>query len=141
MSESRVKSIIRESEEELKQDIAAIIDEKDLQIKVLDEAKTNAEAQAKHFLDKQIALPPEIPNILADGDERDEYLFVLEYLESIGLKVTPTVLRYESQHPEVQCERKRLAKQYQLKNYDRTPLLVQLIEERLKGLEEPQSNI
>ena len=137
MSE-RVKSIIKQSEQELKQDIASIIDEKDIQIKVLNEAKQNAETQAKHYLDKRTAPPPEIPNILADGDERDEYLFVLEYLESIGLKITPTVLRYESQHPEVQCERKRLAKQYQLKNYDRTPLLVQLIEERLKSLEETQ---
>ena len=132
----RVKSIIKESEQELKNDIASIVDEKELQLKVLDEAKKTAEMQAKHFLDNKFQLPPEIPNILADGDERDEYLFILEYLESIGLKITPTVLRYESQHPEVQCERKRLAKQYSLKNYDRTPLLVQLIEERLKGLED-----
>lgn len=135
MSFEKAKSIIAESERELRKEISKIIDERSVQNKVLEEAKQTAEIQAKHFLDDEVAPPPEIPGILADSDEKDEYLFVLEYLESLGLKITPTVLRYESQHPEVQCDRKKLSRNYNLKNYDRTPLLVQLIEERLRNME------
>lgn len=141
MSFEKVKSIINESEKELRANIANIIDEKSVQNKVLQEAKATAEAQARHYLDEDVPPPPEIPGILADSDERDEYLFVLEYLESLGLKITPAVLRYESQHPEVQCERKKLARNYNLKNYDRSPLLVQLIEERLRTMEATTTNV
>jgi hypothetical protein len=63
-----------------------------------------------------------------------EYCLVLEYLESIGLKFAPTVLRYESQHPNQFSEREELARKLHLRAYDKTPLLVQIIEQKRKYL-------
>jgi hypothetical protein len=60
----------------------------------------------------------------------------MEYLESIGLKFAPTVLRYEGQHPNHFANRVDLARKLHLRSYDKTPLLVQIIEEKLKALGE-----
>lgn len=133
---SFVKKVIEGTEKGVVKELEGLVYDKELRKLVLREAKETAVKQAAHSLDNSIPPLPEIPGILADSDERDEYLLILDYLESLGLKLTPTVLRYESQHPEVRLDRKMLAKQFELRHYDKTPLLVQLIQERLDMLAE-----
>lgn len=72
-----------------------------------------------------------IPEIKMKDWAIDEYLFVLDYFQSLGLEYTPAVLKYESQHPEVRLDRKALAKRYSLDKDCKTPLIVQLMAERL----------
>ena len=88
-----------------------------------------------HLMNPNSPEPKKYPGIQLEGDEKDEFLLVLDYLESIGLKFTPTVLKYESQNPDVNTNREELCQRLNLRSYDRTPLLVQLIDERLKALE------
>jgi len=103
----------------------------------LKEAQAIAQQTANHILDPKADPPQQYKGISVgasqEDPERQEYLLVLEYLESVGFKFAPSVLRYESQHPDIMSNRAELAKSLGLRSYDRTPLLVQLIEERLKS--------
>ena len=128
--------ILTKTEKEILGDISKLIDEEKLKKKVLEEAKKAANQTAAQVLGQNISPTPEIPKIDIEGDERDEYLLILEYLQSLGLNITPTVLRFESQHPEINVDRKKLAEQFDLPTYDKTPLLVQLIEQRLRLIEQ-----
>ena len=130
-----MNDVIRSSEKEVKNTIASLVDRQELREAVLREAKETALKQAAHLLDNSIPPPPEIPNIHVESDEQDEYMLILEYLQSTGLEFTPAVLRFESQHPKVEADRKALAKHFGIQSYSRKPLLVQLIEERLRQLE------
>ena len=131
-----MNDVIRGSEREMKNQISALVDRKELQEAVMKEAKETALKQAAHILDNSIPPPPEIPKINVESDEQDEYMLVLEYLQSVGLEFTPAVLRFESQHPKVSADRKAMAKQFGLKGYSNKPLLVQLVEERLRQIQE-----
>jgi len=117
-------------------DVSLVIDEKELQQKVLNEAKKAATTAAARVLGQNPNSSFDIPEIDVDCDERDEYLLILEYLMSTGLKYTPAVLRFESQHPDVTFDRAELAKEHNLPTYDQSPLLVQLIEQRLRNIEQ-----
>ena len=130
-----MNDVIRGTEGEIRNQIAALVNREELREAVLKEAKETALKQAAHILDNSVPPPPEIPNISVESDEQDEYMLILEYLQSTGLEFTPAVLRFESQHPKVEADRKALSKHFGLKNYSRKPLLVQLIEERLHQLE------
>jgi hypothetical protein len=104
---------------------------------VLSEAQELAKIAARHILDEtQPELTP-FPSIPVETNEQElQYLLILEFLQSAGFKFAPSVLRYESQHPELQIDRRELGKRLHLCTYDRTPYLVQLIEEQLKAIEE-----
>ena len=130
-----MNDVLRGTEREMKSQIADLVDRQELRDAVLREAKETALKQASHILDNSIPPPPEIPNIKTESNEQDEYLLILEYLQSTGLEFTPAVLRFESQHPKIAADRKELAKHFGLQNYSRKPLLVQLVEERLRQLE------
>jgi hypothetical protein len=114
-----------------------LVEEKGIKEKVLAEAQDLAKIAARHILDEtQPELTP-FPSIPVDTDEQElQYLLILEFLQSAGFKFAPSVLRYESQHPEITVDRRALGKRLHLCTYDRTPYLVQLIEEQLKTLEE-----
>jgi hypothetical protein len=114
--------------------VQRLIEEKKIKDQVLKEAHDYAQRHVQHLLDPDAPEPDPFPGIDPTGDDRDEFLLVLDWFESIGLRFTPNVLRYESQNPDVTVARKALAQQYKLDPNSETPLLVQLVEERLKAL-------
>lgn len=57
-----------------------------------------------------------------------KFQLVNDFLESIGCKFSPCIFRHESQNPNTLVERSQIAEYLKLRSYDKTPLLVQLIE-------------
>jgi len=104
----------------------AITDSK-LNKQVIEDSKMKAKAKISNLKE----IPKGIEGIDKEGFEKIEYLLVQEYLESLGLTLSPTALRYESQHPEIHANRRKISKELNLNAHDRAPLLVQLISERL----------
>jgi hypothetical protein len=128
---------VKGAQQEVIQQLQQLVEEKGIKEKVLEEAQELAKIAARHILDEsQPELTP-FPSIPIDDEQQElQYLLVLEFLQSAGFKFAPSVLRYESQHPELQVNRRELGKRLHLCTYDRTPYLVQLIEEQLKSIEE-----
>ena len=127
---------IENTQREVVAEVQQLVEEKGIKQQVLEEAKQLAQTQAKHIMDPELNPPVKFPGITFESEEDElEFRLVLQYLESIGLKFTPTVLRYESQNPSYDVKTKELAEKLHLRSYDSTPLLVQLIEERLKSHE------
>lgn len=133
---SFVNDFIQATQREVVEDVQRIVEERGIKEKVLAEAQEIAQLTANHLLDPQQEPPQEYKGIDINDENLNEYLLVLDYLETIGFKFAPSVLRYESQHPDKCVDRQELAQLLALRSYDKTPLLVQLIEERLKSLEE-----
>ena len=130
-----LNNFIQSTQEGVIEEVQQLVAEKGIKEQVLKEAQELAQQQAMHIMNPNSPEPPTFPGLELTGDDEDEFLLVLDYLESIGLKFTPTVLRYESQNPDISTNREELCKRLNLHSYDRTPLLVQLIDERLKALE------
>ena len=131
-----LSGFIEDTQKEVVEEVQQLVEEKGIKKQVLDEAKKLAQTQAMHIMDPELNEPVSFPGIPLETEEDEiEFRLVLEYLESIGLKFTPTVLRYESQNPSYDVNAPELAEKLHLRNYDKTPLLVQLIEERLQALE------
>jgi hypothetical protein len=116
------------------QRVAALIKKKKLKQQVAQEAQDYAQRHSARTL-KPNETPDKFPSVELQSDDRDEFLLVLEYFEAIGLKFTPNVMRYESQNPGVPTEREALCKKYNLRADDDTPLLVQLVQQRLDSLQ------
>jgi len=76
-----------------------------------------------------------IPGVEFEGWAQDEYLFVLEFMESMGMKYAPKVLKFEGQHPELKLDRVALCKRYNLDERSSVPLIVQLFGERLNAIQ------
>jgi hypothetical protein len=128
-------ALIQDSQAGVVEEVQRLVEENGIKEQVLREAQTLAQQHAMYLMNpQQFQEPPAFPGIPLDNESRDEFLLVLDYLESIGLKFTPNVLRYESQHPDIATERDGLCRRLNLRSYDRTPLLVQLIEERYNSL-------
>ena len=129
---------IEETQANVVQEVQELVEKKGIKEKVLQEAQQLAQKQAVRLMNPNAESEDLVPfeGLDLKGDDRDEFLLVLDYLESIGLKFTPTVLRYESQNPTIATEREALCKKLNLRPYDKTPLLVQLIEERLNALQD-----
>ena len=118
----------------LPDEVKNLIDEDELKQAVLDEAERNVPKIAgKELRDDGSAVSEmeDYSGIILGPDEREEYLLVLDFLESLGLKFAPAVLRYESQHPEIESNRRELADRLDLNAKSKDPLLVQLFQERL----------
>lgn len=120
----------------LPDEVKALIDEDELKQAVLDEVERNAPKVAgKEIHDNaSVSEIEDYSGIILTEEEKEEYLLVLEFLESIGLKYAPAVLRYESQHPEIEASRRELASKFDLNAKSKDPLLVQLFQERLNEL-------
>jgi hypothetical protein len=128
---------VKGAQAEVIEQLQRLVEEKGIKEQVLAEAQDLAKIAARHILDEnQPELAP-FPSIDINTEEQQlQYLLILEFLQSAGFKFAPSVLRYESQHPELVVNRRELGKRLHLCTYDRTPYLVQLIEEQLKALEE-----
>jgi hypothetical protein len=136
MSGNWLDEFVQGAQREVINELQILVEEKGIKAKVLQEAQELAKTAARHILDEsQPDLEP-FPRIPIDSEEQVlQYQIVLEFLQSAGFKFAPSVLRFESQHPEVELDRRALGKKLNLCTYDRTPYLVQLIEEQLKSLE------
>lgn len=117
---------------EIIEKVEKLIEEKGIREKVAENAEKAAIETANRLLDPSLPQDVMFKGINAETDELDEYLLVLDYMESTGLKFASQTARFESQHPEITLDRVKLAEKYGLRSYDKTPLLIQLIEERLK---------
>ena len=137
---SFMNDFIQTTQRDVVEEVQKLVEEKGIKEKVLQEAQAIAQKTANHLLDPNAPAPETYQGISMSPEDLDEYRLVLEYLESIGFKFAPSVLRYESQHPDIMTDRAELAKKLGLRGYDRTPLLVQLIEERLNSLEAEEAN-
>ena len=123
----------------LPEEVKNLIDEDELKQAVLDEAERNVPKIAgKEMRDDAASAVSEIEDysgIILGPEEKEEYLLVLDFLESLGLKFAPAVLRYESQHPEIEPNRRELADRLDLNGKSKDPLLVQLFQERLDEIQ------
>jgi hypothetical protein len=130
-----IKGAVHQTQQEVIKGVQELVEQKGIKEKILDEAKEYAQQVADKIRNPQGDEPQDFPPMSLESEtERTEYGLVMDYLESIGLKFAPSVLRYESQHPNQFVDRFDLAKQLHLRAFDRTPLLVQMIEEKRKAL-------
>ena len=104
--------------------------ERGVQKTALSETERIAKAFANHIRDPSNPEPPSFPGIPGDVESMDKYFLVLEYMQSIGAKMTSSVLKYESQHPDLVLNREELARKYHLRSYDTTPLLIQMLDQQ-----------
>jgi hypothetical protein len=118
-------------------EVEQLADEKGIKQQVLNETQQYAQREAMHIMHPdRCDEPPSFDGInLSDPGDMDDFLLILDYLESMGLKFTPQVLKFESQHPQTVVNRKDLCRRLHLRSYDRTPLLVQLLEERYAAVQ------
>jgi hypothetical protein len=131
-----LEGVVQETQREVIEELQRLVEEKGIKKRVLDEAQELAKVAARHILDESQPELQAFPSIPIENDDQElQYLLVLEFLQSAGFKFAPSVLRFESQHPDIQLNRRELGKRLNLCTYDRTPYLVQLIEEQLKSLE------
>jgi hypothetical protein len=131
---SWLDSVVSEKQQEVVSELQRLVDEKGIKEKVLEDAQELAKIAARHILDETQPELQVFPSVPIDGDKELQYLLVLEFLQSAGFKFAPSVLKFESQHPELDLNRRELGHRLHLTTYDRTPYLVQLIEEQLKSL-------
>jgi hypothetical protein len=128
-----VDDFVRVAEKEMARDLENLVDEKGIKDKVLASAQGLAKIVASRAIDDSRPGLPPFPSVSLDTvDQELQYLLVLEFLESTGFKFASNALRFESQHPEVRLNRRELGRRLHLCTYDRTPFLVQLIEEQAK---------
>ena len=133
---SWMDQFVSDAQQEVVHELEDLVEKKGIKEKVLGEAQELAKIAARHILDETQPELQAFPSIPVEGDKELQYLLVLEFLQSAGFKFAPSVLKFESQHPEIELNRRELGKQLNLCTYDRTPYLVQLIEEQLKTLED-----
>ena len=131
MSQAFLNTFIQSTQQGIIDEVQHLIEEQHIEEDIAKEAQKYAQQIVDHQKDPSRPLPPEYKGIDLNKDPMDKfaYLLVLEYLESIGLKFAPSVLRYESRHESLLVSREDIAKQFCLRAYDRTPLLVQMIEQ------------
>lgn len=138
MSVDYLNGFLATNQKETIEGVQNLIKEKGIKEKMLEEAQNYAQVAANYITDPSKPELPTFPGIPLDSEQDDsiafyEYMFVLDYLESIGLKFAPTVFRYESQNPSTFNNRTEICAQYPLRQFDRTPLLVQMIEDMRKA--------
>lgn len=128
-----LSDLIIDANNDLVQRLENLIENTGLREKVANEAENLAQRSVNVLIDPECDDITDYKGINIEDDIlKDEYLLVLEYLQSVGLKFTPQAARFESQNPDLGFDRVELANKYGLRSYDRTPLLVQMIEDRLR---------
>jgi hypothetical protein len=133
MSGDFLTDFVKETQQEVVEALEQLVAEHGIKEKVLEDAKRYATIAATHILDPEQPPLEAFEPVAVDGDKEIQYLLVLEFLQSAGFKFAPSVLQFESQHPEIKLDRRELGKRLNLRTYDRTPYLVQLIENEMES--------
>ena len=123
---------IQNTNKEVLQKVEALIEEKGIREKTEKQTEEYATKTAYSILDPEGMPAPVFKGVDLSEEDPDQYLLILDYFESTGMKFTSQTIRFESQNPQLTLNRKALAEKYGLRSYDKTPLLVQMIEQRLK---------
>jgi len=131
-----LEQVVGDTQKEVIEELEKLVESKGIKEKVLADAQEMAKVAARHILDETQPELQAFPSIPMEGDKEIQYLLVMEFLQSAGFKFAPSVLKYESQHPDIELNRRDLGKRLNLCTYDRTPYLVQLVEEQLKTIED-----
>ena len=126
---------IQQTNKEVLEKVEKLIEEKGIRRKTEEETEELAKKTAYSLLDPEGNHAPVFKGVDFSKEDPDQYLLILDYFESTGMKFTSQTIRYESQHPDFTLNRRQLAEKYGLRGYDKTPLLVQMIEQRLKVLD------
>jgi len=121
-------TVLKGSNTRITTEIDKVIKEKQLKEKLHRNVENMAELAAKEVINPQMSLLSPCGFVEID----DEYYFVLDYMETCGMKFSSTVLKHESQNPNADFNRKSLADKYGLQCDDERPLYVQLVERRMK---------
>jgi hypothetical protein len=129
MAGNFLEEFVQNTQAEVTQALEDLVAKEGIKEKVLRKAEGYARTAAAYILNESNNEPlKKFKGVEFVGDEEVKYLLVLEFLQSAGFKFAPSVLKFESQHPELQLDRRELGKRLRLRTYDRTPYLVQLIE-------------
>lgn len=128
---------LQRTQREAAEQVQQLVEREQIKERIIEEAERYAqlaadEEEGDSYGDQRLPQFPGVP--IGQEEDQLEYFLVLDFLESIGLKFAPTVFRYESQHPDLFVDRARVSERLHLRSYDRTPLLVQLIEEKRRSL-------
>ena len=125
--------------EEVKEEVLRFIEKEGINEEIQNDAAEMARIAARNILEPNQPPLKDFPRIPLDTetttDEDVRYMLVQEFLQSAGFKFTSNVLKYESQCPEFKFDREDLGEKLGLPIYDKTPFLVQLIEQKLKNEE------
>jgi hypothetical protein len=129
MGENFLAAFVEDTQKEVAEELERLVEVNGIKTKVLERAQEYAKIAATHILDETQPPLHTFPAVDIDGDKELQYYLVLEFLQSAGFKFAPAVLKFESQRPDLPFDRRKLGKQLNLRTYDRTPYLVQLIEQ------------
>ncbi|EAY21440.1 hypothetical protein TVAG_198790 [Trichomonas vaginalis G3] len=139
---SVIDDLARGTTKEVTEEVKRWIANQGIEDEIQADAAEMARIAARHILDpNQPPLKdfPRIPLDLNTTTEEDvRYMLIQEFLQSAGFNFTSNVLKYESQCPEFPIDRDDLGAALGFPSYDRTPFLVQIIEERLRKQQEQQ---
>lgn len=127
-----LNGFIQETQQEVVDGVQQLVESKGIKDKILNEAQDYAQKIANNIINPDsVELPKQFEGIALSPDTEDylEYCLVMDYLDSIGLKFAGTVFRYESQNSNRFCDRFIQGEKLKLRSYDRTPLLVQMVEQ------------
>jgi hypothetical protein len=134
MTASPLDAFVQSAQRDVIAGFQEFLERQGIKTKVFDEAQELAKVAAGHIGDETQPDVDPFPSIPIENEEQLlQYQVALEFLQSAGFKFAPSVLQFESQHPDLALDRRALGKKLNLCTYDRTPYLVQLIEAQLKS--------
>jgi hypothetical protein len=125
--------LLADTQKSVVADVKKLVADQGIQEEITEELKQHAQGIAAKLQSDSAREPVNFEPVSIEGDDIIEYQLVLEYFESCGMKFLPTVFRYESQHPNTFSDRVTLAKALGLRAFDRTPLLIQMIEAKQRA--------
>lgn len=102
------------------------LDERHIKNDILSENKQIAQTFADHIRDPSKPIPPSFAGIPGDDESRYKYLLILDYLQTTT-KMSSSVLKYESQHPDWILDREELARNFNLNSASPEPLITQML--------------
>ena len=122
--------------EEVKEELLRFIEKEGINAEIQGDAAEMARIAARNILEPDQPPLKDFPKLPLDINETTEedirYMLIQEFLQSAGFKFTSSVLKYEGQCPEFHIDREELGNALGLPVYDKTPFLVQIIEQKLK---------